>query len=104
MPSLEELAALPARLYQMEQRQQLLEERLTAYVESVEDDVDTHEALRITGIKTRDTLIKERNTPGTLLRYTKHGRSVSYSRKSCIDFKLARRLNHTIAPAMRVAS
>jgi predicted mannosyl-3-phosphoglycerate phosphatase (HAD superfamily) len=97
MPSLEELAALPARLQQLEQRQQLLEQRLTAYVESVEDDVDTHTALKLTGLHSRTTLIEERKRPGTLIKFSKHGRSVSYSRKSCIDYKLARRL-HYAAP------
>ena len=95
----------PEDLNPVLKRLEQIELRLEAYVESVNDEVDTHEALKLTGIKSRTTLIEERDRPGSLLKYSKHGRSVSYSRKSCIDYKLARRLNqhHSQAP-MRVAS
>lgn len=104
MATIEQIAALPAQLQELARRVLQVELRQTAYEESFGDEVDTHEALKITGIKTRDTLIKERNRPGTLLRYSKHGRSVSYSRKSCIDYKLSRRLNQYSSTPMRVAS
>lgn len=104
MTSLEQLAALPTQLSELSQRMLHLEQRLTAYVESVNDEVDTHTALKLTGIKSRTTLIEERDRPGTLLSYSKHGRSVSYSRKSCIDYKLDRRLNQHPQAPMRVAS
>ncbi|MDF7810784.1 hypothetical protein [Hymenobacter sp. YC55] len=104
MTSLEQLAALPNQYQQLEQRLVLLEQRLTAYVESVNDEVDTHEALKLTGIKSRTTLIEERKRPGTLLQYSKHGKSVSYSRKSCIDYKLDRRLHQYPATSLRIAS
>ncbi|MDF7813637.1 hypothetical protein [Hymenobacter sp. YC55] len=104
MTSLEQLAALPAQLQELSQRMLQMEWRLLAYVESVNDEVDTHEALKITGIKSRDTLIKERDRPGSLIKYSKHGRSVSYSRKSCIDYKLSRRLNQYSPAPMRLIS
>jgi hypothetical protein len=82
-----------------------MEQRLAAYVASINDEVTTAEALRLTGIKSRTTLLEERDRPGTLLRYSKHGRSTSYSRKSCVDYRLSRRLAPPqTTPAMRVAS
>jgi len=104
MPSLEELAALPVRLLQLERRMTLLEERQRLYVETTDDEVDTATALKLTGIKSRGTLIKERKQPGTLIQWSGHGTRVSYSRKSCIDYKQARRLNQHHLSAMRVAS
>lgn len=104
MPSLDELAALPGQIAALDQRMQQMEMRLSAYVESVSEEVDTATALKITGIKSRDTLIKERDREGTLIRYCKHGRSASYSRKSCIDYRLSRQLNKSPNALMRVAS
>ncbi len=57
-------------------------------VNSVDDQVSTAQALRLTGLKSRTTLIAERQRPGTLLKYTKQGRSAAYSRASCIAHKL----------------
>lgn len=99
----------PEEFQQLTQRVDLLAERLSAYVETTDDDVDTATALKITGIKSRTTLIWERKQPGSLLKYSTHGRSVSYSRKSCIDYKQAARrakaaaAGSTTAP-MRIAS
>jgi hypothetical protein len=79
--------------------------RLAVHEEFADDEVGTKKALQLTGIKSRTTLIEERDRPGTLLRYSKHGRSTSYSRKSCIDYRLSRRLAPPqTTPAMRVAS
>ncbi len=69
-----------------------LEARLTAYIEAVDDDLPTAQALRLTGIGSRTTLIAERQRPGTLLAWRKEGTRALYSRRSCIDYKLARRL------------
>lgn len=57
-------------------------------VESVDDHVSTAQALKLTGIKSRTTLIAERDRAGSLLKYTKQGRSAAYSRASCIAHKL----------------
>ena len=102
--TIDELAQLPERILALERRQQATEQRLDAYIETTDDEVDTETALRITGIRSRDTLTKERDRPGTLLRYCKHGTSVSYSRKSCIDYKLARQLGKHRAPVMWAAA
>jgi len=105
MTSLEELAKLPALVEKLALRIEHLESRNAIYEEFADDEVSTKKALELTGIKSRTTLIEERDRPGTLLRYSKHGRSTSYSRKSCIDYKLARRLAPIqTTPAMRVAS
>ena len=88
----------PEELLKRDQRIDRLEQFLTAYIESVDDEVDTATALQLTGIKSRTTLIEERDRPGTLLRYSKHGRSTAYSRASCIDYKLSRRLAQTEQP------
>ena len=93
----EELNRVLHRLDQMEQR-------LAAYVASINDEVTTAEALRLTGIKSRTTLLEERDRPGTLLRYSKHGRSTSYSRKSCIDYKLSHRLHQQSTPTLRLSA
>lgn len=92
----------PEEFQQWTQRLVLLEDRLEAYVETTDDEVDTTTALKLTGIKSRKTLIAERGRPGTLIRYSKHGRSASYSRKSCIDYRQARRLNQS--SLLRLAS
>ncbi|SFP79618.1 hypothetical protein SAMN04515668_0373 [Hymenobacter arizonensis] len=61
-------------------------------LDSLDDEVNTSTALRLTGIKSRTTLIAERNRPETLLRYSSHGRSISYSRASCLAYKRAWRI------------
>ncbi|GGG33889.1 hypothetical protein [Hymenobacter glacieicola] len=94
----------PEEFQQLSTRVDELAERLKAYVETTDDEVDTTTALKLTGIKSRTTLIEERKRPGTLLKYSTHGRSVSYSRKSCIDYKQALRLNKYPAAPMRIAS
>jgi len=62
------------------------------YVASFNDEVSTLEALRLTGIGSRTTLIAERQRPGTPLTHTHHGRSVRYGRAGCIAYKLAHQL------------
>ncbi|MBD2769684.1 hypothetical protein IC235_17475 [Hymenobacter sp. BT664] len=61
-------------------------------LESLDDDVDTKTALKLTGIKSRTTLIAERQRRGTLIRHSKLGRSCMYSRASCLAYKRAHRL------------
>jgi hypothetical protein len=93
----------PDELRPVLDRLAVLEQRLAAYIETTNDEVDTKTALQLTGIKSRTTLLDERDRPGTLLRYSKHGRSTSYSRKSCIDYKLSRRLHQQSTPTLRLS-
>lgn len=90
--TLEDLAKLPEQLTTLQREMANMKMVLAAYVESIDDQIDTTTALKITGIKSRDTLTKERDRAGTLIRYCKHGTAVSYSRKSCIDYKLAKQI------------
>ena len=69
-----------------------LRELLAEFLASVDLEVDTARALRLTGIKSRTTLIAERQRPGTPLKHSKHGRSTSYSLVSCLNYKQAHRL------------
>jgi hypothetical protein len=93
----------PAELHQFVARLELVEMRLAVHEEFADDEVRTKKALQLTGIKSRTTLIEERDRPGTLLRYSKHGRSTSYSRKSCIDYRLSRRLHQQSSLTLRMA-
>ena len=97
----EELQAVVSRLTLMEMRLEVYEE---AFKAAFDEEVGTKRALQLTGIKSRTTLIEERDRPGTLLRYSKHGRSTSYSRKSCIDYKLSRRLHQQSTPTLRLSA
>jgi hypothetical protein len=63
------------------------------FLASLDDQVPAKKALEITGIKSRTTLIAERQRPGSPLTYTVTGRSVNYSRAGCIAY----RLGHQIA-------
>jgi len=101
--SLDEITKLPERILMLERKQSLLEERLELILLATDDEVRTPMALKLTGLKSRTSLIEERDRPGTEIRYSKHGRSVSYSRQSCIDYRQARRLRKHQVPAMRVA-
>ncbi|KUG06906.1 hypothetical protein [Solirubrum puertoriconensis] len=92
MSTLAELADLPAKMHELEQRFAALELQLQAYVEAIDDDVDTATALQLTGINSRTTLVAERDRKGTLLKYRKEGTKCLYSRRSCIDYKLSKRL------------
>jgi predicted mannosyl-3-phosphoglycerate phosphatase (HAD superfamily) len=95
----------PAELSEVVARLDMVEQRLAVHEEFADDEVRTKKALELTGIKSRTTLIEERDRPGTLIRYSKHGRSTSYSRKSCIDYRLARRLAPLpTTPVMRVSA
>ena len=60
---------------------------VTDLLDSLGDEVDTATALRLTGLHSRSSLIAERTRPGTPLKFCKHGRSVSYSRTSCLAYK-----------------
>lgn len=59
------------------------------FVASIDDTVSTAKALEITGIKSRTTLIAERQRDGSLLTFTQVGKRVSYSRASCVAYRLA---------------
>ncbi|MCC3159482.1 hypothetical protein LJ737_19730 [Hymenobacter sp. 15J16-1T3B] len=101
--SLADLAELPAQLYALQQQMQQMQVRLDAYVESIDDDVDTATALKLTGIASRTTLLAERDRPGTKLAYRKEGTKCLYSRRSCIDYKLSKRLGGHGSGLMRIA-
>jgi predicted mannosyl-3-phosphoglycerate phosphatase (HAD superfamily) len=94
----------PAELSEVVARLDMVEQRLAVHEEFADDEVRTKKALQLTGIKSRTTLIEERDRPGTLIRYSKHGRSTSYSRKSCIDYRLSRRLHRQSSLTLRIAS
>ena len=94
----------PAELSQVIARLDLVEMRLAVHEEFADDEVRTKKALQLTGIKSRTTLIEERDRPGTLIRYSKHGRSTSYSRKSCIDYRLSRRLPQPSSLTLRLSA
>ena len=70
-----------------------LRELLDDYLQSVDQEVDTDRALQLTGIQSRTTLIAERQRPGTLLKFSKHGRRAAYSLASCLAYKRACRLS-----------
>lgn len=80
--------ATPADVARLERQLQDVCRFVRELVESVDDQVSTQQALKLTGLKSRTTLIAERKRPGTLLKYTKQGRSTAYSRASCIAHKL----------------
>ncbi|WP_125921780.1 hypothetical protein [Hymenobacter lapidarius] len=63
----------------------------TDLLNSLNEDVDTKTALKLTGIKSCTTLINERQRPGTLLQFSKLGRRCVYSRASCLAYKRAHR-------------
>jgi hypothetical protein len=60
------------------------------FLASIDDTVSSAKALQLTGIRSLTTLIAERQRPGTLLVYSHHGRSVHYSRASCLAYRRAR--------------
>jgi hypothetical protein len=60
---------------------------ISEFIKSQDDQVKAKKALEITGIKSRTTLIAERQRPGSPLTYTVTGRSVTYSRAGCIAYK-----------------
>ena len=90
MPAIEFVTPEEHRAVQREVRQ--LRELVQEFLASVDVEVDTARALRLTGIRSRTTLIAERERPGTPLKYSKHGRSTSYSLVSCLHYKQAMRL------------
>ncbi|GAA4349983.1 hypothetical protein GCM10023185_07180 [Hymenobacter saemangeumensis] len=83
--------ATPADIADLRREFLALQAFVQEFVSSQDDEVDTKTALKLTGIKSRTTLIMERERPGTLLKHAKHGRSTSYSRASCIAYKRAKR-------------
>ena len=58
---------------------------------SIDYEVDTKAALKLTGIKSVTTLMAERGRPNTPLKYSKLGRACAYSRASCLAYKRAHR-------------
>jgi hypothetical protein len=81
--------ATPADLARVERELTALRGFVQEFISSQDDEVSTKDALKITGIKSRTTLIAERGRPGSPLKYTSHGRSASYSRAGCVAYKLA---------------
>jgi hypothetical protein len=81
--TLEEHEALKAEVQQ-------LKVIVTDFLASLDDKVSTKQALQLTNIKSRTTLIIERQRPDTLLTFSYQGRSVLYSRASCLAFRRAR--------------
>lgn len=79
-----ELDALKAEVHE-------LRAIVTDFLDSLDDRVSTKQALQLTGIKSRATLIAARQRPDTLLAYSHQGRSVLYSRASCLAFRRARK-------------
>ena len=90
MPAIEFVTPEEHRAVQREVRQ--LRELVQEFLASVDLEVDTERALHLTGIRSRTTLIAERDRPGTPLKYSKHGRSTSYSLVSCLRYKQGLRL------------
>lgn len=64
---------------------------VTDLMSSLDDEVNTATALKLTGIKSITTLMAERDRPGTQLKYSKLGRACAYSRASCLAYKRAHR-------------
>lgn len=62
---------------------------VTDFLNSIDDGVSTKQALQLTGIKSRATLIVARQRPNTLIAYSYQGCSVPYSRASCLAFRRA---------------
>ena len=86
----------PADLLPLLRRLTQVEATLAAYVDAVDDDLATAQALKAAGIGSRTTLIQARaSAPGVCepgrIRYRKEGTKALYSRRSCIDYKLASR-------------
>lgn len=86
------LAPLRQRVAQQEAEAARDREFMRQFLASIDDQVSTQKALEISGIKSRTTLIAERQRPGSPLTYTSSGRSVSYSRAGCIAYKLSHQL------------
>ena len=73
---------------------QTLESRVIQLEEGLSEYVDTKEALRITGIKTPETLKRERERPGTLIITKSEGETNKhprYLRASLIAYNESRR-------------
>jgi hypothetical protein len=85
------------------QRIDRLEKLLEAYVATQDEWLNTASALRVTGIKSRTTLVQfaRASAPGIQengrITYAKEGTRALYSRASCIDYRL-RKLGQ---PALR---
>lgn len=85
------------QIHQQIQEQAELIMKLTARVGELERNLDedikgTLAAAKFAGVSPR-TLEIERDRPGTLIIYKKDGRSVSYSRKSLLEYKAKRRIS-----------
>ncbi len=84
--------ATPADVRRLERELAAMRLLMQEFMNSLDEEVSTAQALKITGIKSRTTLIAERDRPGTTLKYTKMGRSTAYSRAGCVAYKLAHRM------------
>ena len=105
--TLADIAALPETIAAQAARIDALEALVVRLV--VLDDVwvPTAEALRLTGIKSDNTLRAEAERPGAVLKRKKVGRSVAWSRNSCLLYAHTRRgfsLPPAVAAALRPAA
>lgn len=83
--------ATPADLARIERQVAALQAYIVGeFIPTLDKQISAAEALKITGINSRTTLVAERRRPGSLLRYTQHGRSVAYSLAGCVAYKMAR--------------
>ena len=80
----------PEKFRVLEREVNQLRALIKDFMDSLDDEVDTKTALRLTGIRSRTTLVAERRRGGSLLIYSKHGRSVTYSRAGCLAYRRSR--------------
>jgi hypothetical protein len=82
----------PNELAERDRKIERLERLLEAHILSQDEWLTKEQALRVSGIKTRETLEKyaRASTPDTKepgrITYRKHGVKCRYSRVSCIDY------------------
>ena len=88
-PTLDQIGQLPARLLECERKLESMELFMREFLNSLDDQIGYKEALKISGIKSRTTLVAERRREGSLIKFTHHGRSVAYSRAGCVAYRLA---------------
>lgn len=90
MPTIEFVT--PEEHAALAQRTERLEKLLEAYVSTQEEWLTTEQALKVSGIKTRETLEKyaRASAPDTQeaghITYRKQGAKCRYARTSCIDY------------------
>ncbi|QCR23771.1 helix-turn-helix domain-containing protein [Pontibacter sp. SGAir0037] len=80
-----------AEFYELISKIEMLSKRVEELGELLDEEVTSKEASKITGVSVK-TLEIERNRPGTLIIYSKIGRSVRYSRASLMAYKKSKRM------------